>query len=456
MNNEHSQAAESKMGTVPVNKLLIQMALPMIISMLVQALYNIVDSIFVGRISEDAFTAVSLAFPVQTMLIALGTGTGVGVNAMLSKSLGEKNQENANKAALNGIFLAAVNALIFLIFGLFFTRIFFESQTDNEIILQHGTDYLSIICIFSFGAYTQLIFERLLQATGRTFHSMVIQLIGAVINIIMDPILIFGLLGFPALGVSGAAIATVFGQIVSGIIAVFVNRKYNHDIQISLRGFRPSWHVIKRIYAVGLPSIIMQGIGSVLTYCMNQILISFTSTAAAVLGAYFKLQSFFFMPIFGMNNALVPIVAYNYGARRKRRILQAFKLSVIYATIIMAIGMAAFLLIPDKLLMLFDASEQMIEIGCYAFRVLATHFIFAGFCIISGSVFQALGNGMYSLITSLGRQLVILLPAAYIFAHTFGLKGVWWAYPCAEVMSVFLCVIMFIRINKKVLKDMPD
>lgn len=441
---------------MPVHKLLIQMALPMVISMLVQALYNIVDSIFVGRISEEAFTAVSLAFPVQSMLIALGTGTGVGVNAMLSKSLGEKDFKNANKAADNGIFLSAVCSVIFMIFGFFFTNIFFESQTDNPVILQHGVEYLSVICIFSFGVYTQLIFERLLQATGRTFHSMIIQLIGAIINIIMDPILIFGYLGFPAMGVTGAAAATVFGQIISGIIAIFVNHKYNHDIHISFRGFRPDWIAIRRIYAVGLPSIIMQGIGSVITYCMNLILISFTSTAAAVLGAYFKLQSFFFMPLFGMNNALIPIVAYNYGARKKSRIMQTIKLSIIYATCIMLIGMAAFIGIPDKLLLLFDASEQMIEIGTYAFRVISLHFIFAGFCIISGSVFQALGNGMYSLITSLGRQVVILLPAAYIFAKIFGLKGVWWAYPCAEIMSVILCIIMFIKINKKVLKNMPD
>lgn len=450
------QLQESKMGTMPVNKLLIQMALPMVISMLVQALYNIVDSIFVGRISEDAFTAVSLAFPVQTMLIALGTGTGVGVNAMLSKALGEKDYKSVNKAAANGIFLSFVCTVVFIFFGTFFSEAFFRSQTDNPVIIQHGVEYLSVICTFSIGVYTELIFERLLQATGRTVHSMIIQLIGAIINIIMDPIMIFGYFGFPEMGVTGAAVATVLGQIIAAIVAVIINLKYNNDIHLSFRGFRPDWPVIRRIYAVGLPSIIMQGIGSVVTYCMNLILISFTSTAAAVLGAYFKLQSFFFMPVFGMNNAIIPIVAYNYGARRKSRIIKTFKLSIIYATAIMLIGMAAFIFIPDKLLMIFDASDQMLEIGSHAFRIISLHFTFAGFCIVSGSVFQALGNGMYSLITSLGRQVIILLPAAYIFSRLFGLDGVWWAYPCAEIMSAFLCVVMLIKINNKVLRHLPD
>ncbi len=450
------QLQESKMGTMPVNKLLIQMALPMVISMLVQALYNIVDSIFVGRISEDAFTAVSLAFPVQTMLIALGTGTGVGVNAMLSKALGEKDYKSVNKAAANGIFLSFVCTVVFIFLGVFFSEAFFRSQTDNPVIIQHGVEYLSVICTFSIGVYTELIFERLLQATGRTVHSMIIQLIGAVINIIMDPIMIFGYFGFPEMGVTGAAAATVLGQIIAAIVAVIINQKYNKDIHLSFRGFRPDWPVIRRIYAVGLPSIIMQGIGSVITYCMNLILISFTSTAAAVLGAYFKLQSFFFMPVFGMNNAIIPIVAYNYGARRKSRIIKTFKLSIIYATAIMLIGMAAFIFIPDKLLMIFDASDQMLEIGSHAFRIISLHFTFAGFCIVSGSVFQALGNGMYSLITSLGRQVIILLPAAYIFSRLFGLDGVWWAYPCAEIMSAFLCVVMLIKINNKVLRHLPD
>ncbi len=450
------QLQESKMGTMPVNKLLIQMALPMVISMLVQALYNIVDSIFVGRISEDAFTAVSLAFPVQTMLIALGTGTGVGVNAMLSKALGEKDYKSVNKAAANGIFLSLVCTVVFIFLGVFFSEAFFRSQTDNPVIIQHGVEYLSVICTFSIGVYTELIFERLLQATGRTVHSMIIQLIGAVINIIMDPIMIFGYFGFPEMGVTGAAAATVLGQIIAAIVAVIINQKYNKDIHLSFRGFRPDWPVIRRIYAVGLPSIIMQGVGSVITYCMNLILISFTSTAAAVLGAYFKLQSFFFMPVFGMNNAIIPIVAYNYGARRKSRIIKTFKLSIIYATAIMLIGMAAFIFIPDKLLMIFDASDQMLEIGSHAFRIISLHFTFAGFCIVSGSVFQALGNGMYSLITSLGRQVIILLPAAYIFSRLFGLDGVWWAYPCAEIMSAFLCVVMLIKINNKVLRHLPD
>lgn len=450
------QLQESKMGTMPVNKLLIQMALPMVISMLVQALYNIVDSIFVGRISEDAFTAVSLAFPVQTMLIALGTGTGVGVNAMLSKALGEKDYKSVNKAAANGIFLSLVCTVVFIFLGVFFSEAFFRSQTDNPVIIQHGVEYLSVICTFSIGVYTELIFERLLQATGRTVHSMIIQLIGAVINIIMDPIMIFGYFGFPEMGVTGAAAATVLGQIIAAIVAVIINQKYNKDIHLSFRGFRPDWPVIRRIYAVGLPSIIMQGVGSVITYCMNLILISFTSTAAAVLGAYFKLQSFFFMPVFGMNNAIIPIVAYNYGARRKSRIIKTLKLSIIYATAIMLIGMAAFIFIPDKLLMIFDASDQMLEIGSHAFRIISLHFTFAGFCIVSGSVFQALGNGMYSLITSLGRQVIILLPAAYIFSRLFGLDGVWWAYPCAEIMSAFLCVVMLIKINNKVLRHLPD
>ena len=448
---EMTQSAENKMGIMPENKLLLSMSLPMMASMLVQALYNIVDSIFVARISENALTAVSLAFPLQTLMIALGGGMGVGVNALLSKALGEKDYKLVNKVANNGVFLSVVNALIFVLIGVFAVKPFYLSQTIDTEIVAYGVEYLSIVCCCSIGIYTQFIFEKLLQSTGNTFYTMITQATGAIINLILDPILIFGLFGLPEFGVAGAAIATVAGQIVAGILAIVINEKKNHEVNVSLKGFKPCGNTIKRIYIVGVPSIIMQSIGSIMVYGMNKILIAFSSTAAAVFGIYFKLQSFIFMPIFGLNNGMVPIIAYNYGARHRKRMTKTIKLSVAYAVAIMAVGTLVFQLIPDKLFMLFDASEHMLSMGVPALRIISLHFIIAGFCIVAGSVFQALGNAVYSMINSICRQLVVLLPAAYILARIGGVNYVWWSFPIAELMSLIMSVIFMIKIYKDII-----
>lgn len=447
---------ENKMGVMPVNKLLISMSLPMMISMLVQALYNIVDSIFVSRINENALTAVSLAFPIQSLMIALGAGTGVGINALLSRFLGEKEFEKANKAAVNGIFLAAVNYIIFLIVGLTAVNPFYISQTADAQILEYGKEYLTVVCCLSFGLYGQFVFERLLQSTGKTFYTMITQGTGAIINIILDPILIFGYLGFPKMGVTGAAAATVIGQIIAAVIALIINRKKNTEISLSLKGFKPELSVIGQIYVVGIPSIIMQAIGSVMTYGMNRILIVFTSTAAAVFGVYFKLQSFIFMPVFGLNNGMVPIIAYNYGAGKRDRLVKTIKLSIMYAVIIMAVGFLVFQIFPAQLFMLFEASETMLEIGIPALRIISISFLLAGFCIVCSSVFQALGNGVYSMLVSFARQLVVLLPAAYLLSRLGNVSYVWWAFPIAEVVSLLMSVIFIVRINKKIIRHIGE
>lgn len=446
------------MGVMPVNKLLLNMSVPMMISMLVQALYNIVDSIFVARLSEDALTAVSLAFPIQTLMVAVGAGTGVGVNALLSKSLGEKNYETANKTAMNGIFLAFLSFLLFVLVGIVAVKPFYLSQvkdTESD-IYKMGIEYLSIVCICSLGIYAQFIFERLLQATGKTLYSMFSQLSGAVTNIILDPILIFGLFGLPQMGIAGAAIATVIGQCVGATVAIMFNLKKNKEITIFFKDFKPNGQVIGRIYRVGVPSIIMQAIGSVMTYCMNLILIQFTSTATAVFGVYFKLQSFFFMPVLGLNNGMVPIIAYNYGAGKRGRIVKTIKYSMFYAFILMTLGFLAFEFIPETLLGMFDASQEMLEIGVRALRIIGIQFLIAWYCIIASSVFQAVGNGVYSLIVSVARQLVILIPAAYILAQIGGLILVWWALPLAELMSLCVSTIFLIIIWKKVIIHVPD
>ena len=442
---------ENKMGTMPINKLLISMALPMMISMLVQAMYNIVDSMFVSYISEDALSALSLAFPIQQLMIALGTGTGVGVNAVLSKALGEKDHKKANDVARHGIFLSLISFIVFFFIGAFFVDTFYMSQTTDAEILQAGHDYLTIVCCASIGMYMQFIFERLLQATGRTVLSMITQGLGAIINIILDPILIFGLCGMPAMGVKGAAIATVIGQIIAAGLAVILNIKMNHDIHISFKGFRPDLRMIKTIYAIGVPSIIMQAVGSVMNYGMNQILIGFTSTATAVFGAYYKLQSFIFMPVFGLNNGMIPIIAYNYGAGRKERVVKTIKSSVILAVCIMLAGLAVMQVFPAQLLAIFNASENMLAIGVTALRLISLSFVFAGYCIVMGSVFQALGNGVYSMTTSIVRQLIVLLPVAYLFSLTGNINLVWLAFPFAELFSLALSTVFLFKINKKVI-----
>lgn len=442
---------ENKMGTMPVNKLLISMALPMMVSMLVQALYNIVDSMFVSYISEDALSAVSLAFPIQQLMIALGTGTGVGINAVLSKALGEKDYEKSNSAADNGIFLSVVCAVIFVFIGLFIVDPFYASQTTDVDILQAGHDYLSVICCFGVGLFIQIVSERLLQATGRTVLSMLTQGLGAIINIILDPILIFGLLGFPAMGVKGAAVATVIGQLISAAVGIWLNISKNHDIKISFRGFMPDLKMIGTIYKVGVPSIIMQAVGSVMNYGMNQILIGFTSTATAVFGAYYKLQSFIFMPVFGLNNGMIPIIAYNYGAGQRKRVIQTIRSSVILAVGIMLIGLAAMQIFPATLLSIFNASEHMLAIGVPALRLISLSFGFAGYCIVMGSVYQALGNGVYSMITSIVRQMVVLLPVAFLLSLSGNVNLVWLAFPIAELFSVTLSTVFYFRINKKII-----
>ena len=451
-----SELSQNKMGTMPIRKLLISMSLPMMASMLVQALYNIVDSIFVARVSEAALTAVSISFPIQNLMIAFGVGIGVGVNALLSKSLGEGDQPRAQRIALQGIFIEVICCVIFILVGIFAMDLFFRGQTADAEIIALGKDYLSICCIFSVGLFAQLIFERLLQATGRTVLSMISQCAGALINIIFDPILIFGVswLGIPAMGVTGAAIATVFGQIVGGIVAIVLNVRRNRELDFRFRGFRPDGKLCGSILFIGIPSAIMGSIGSFMTYGVNKILFAFEEvgkTAAAVFGVYFKLQSFVFMPVFGLNNGMVPIVSYNYGAKRPDRITQTIRLSAIYAVAIMAAGVAVVQMIPDKLLLLFDASEQMLTIGVPALRIISTCFVFAGFSIVCSSVFQALGNSIFSMIMSITRQLAVLLPAAYILAHAFGLHAVWYAFPIAEFASLALSIIMLSHTYKKVI-----
>lgn len=459
MSNEvGTKQQENKMGVMPVNKLLLNMSVPMMVSMLVQALYNIVDSIFVARVSEDALTAVSLAFPIQTLLIAVGAGTGVGVNALLSKTLGEKNYEAANKTAVNAIFLAFMSFLVFVVIGFTVVKPFYFSQvkTTESDIYTMGVEYLSIVCICSFGMYAQFVFEKLLQSTGLTFYSMLAQLAGAVTNIVLDPILIFGMFGLPKMGVAGAAVATIIGQCVGAVVGILFNLTRNKELKLDFRGFRPDGKIIGRIYKVGIPSIIMQAIGSVMTYSMNLILIQFTSTATAVFGVYFKLQSFFFMPVFGLNNGMIPIVAYNYGAGKRSRLIKAIKCSLVYAFVLLFVGFIVFETLPATLLGMFDASEEMLAIGVPALRIICVHFLLAWFCIIAGSVFQALGNGIYSLVVSVARQLVVLLPVAFVLARLGGLHAVWWAFPIAEGMSLCASAFFMVKINRKVISQVPD
>lgn len=442
------------MGTMPVNKLLISMSLPMMISMLVQALYNIVDSIFVAQLSENALTAVSLAFPMQSLMIAAATGIGVGINALLSRSLGEKAFDRANRAAINGIFVELAACVIFMILGLTITQTFYEVQVGKGEITDLGVEYLSIVTVFSLGIFMQIACERLLQATGKTVYTMCTQGLGAIINIIFDPILIFGLCGAPKMGIAGAAAATVLGQFVAAILALILNIKKNCEIHITLKGFRPDGHIIRTILAVGIPSMIMQAIGSVMVFCFNKILNGFSSTAVAVFGVYFKLNSFVFMPVFGLNNGMVPIIAYNYGAHSRERMTKTIKYSVCYAVAIMIIGLAVIQIFPDKLLELFNASETMMSMGITALRIISLSFCFAGVCIVFSSVFQALGKGVISMLVSFVRQFVILLPAAYLLSLLGDVNLVWWSFIIAEVITVVFSSFMYMRVYNKIIKPL--
>ena len=440
--------SENKMGTMPIGRLLVNMAVPLMISMLVQAMYNVVDSIYVSRISESAVTALSLAFPIQNLLIGFSTGIGVGVNALLSKSLGEGNPDRANHSAGNGFLLVMIATIGFMLFGVFGSRPYFQMQSSVTETVEGGTQYLAICTIFSFGLFVQVLGERLLQATGRSFYSMIVQLVGAVVNILLDPVFIFGYFDIPAMGVAGAAVATVLAQWVAAAVALVINHKCNHEVHLHFKYLKPNMSVIRPILAVGIPSVVMMGIGSVMTFGMNKILFVFTPTATAVFGAYFKIQSFVFMPIFGLNNGMVPIISYNYGAARPQRVWKTIRLSNITAMVIMVVGFTIFQLFPSTLLELFDASETMLAIGVPALRIISVSFLLAGFCIIAGSVFQAIGNPVYSLFVSVCRQMVVLLPVAWLLSRTGRLELVWWSFPIAEVMSFTLSTIFLRRTVK--------
>ena len=442
---------ENIMGIMEISPLLVKLSVPMMISMLVQALYNVVDSVFVSWVSEEALTAVSLAFSLQNMMIAVGVGTGVGVNAMLSKSLGEKNQKRANATAENGIFLSVCSFLVFLVIGLTCIKPYFYAQTSDDAIALQGIRYLSVCCIFSLGLFTQTMGEKLLAATGRTQLSMISQLVGAVVNIILDPIFIFGYCGEALSGTTGAAVATVIGQFCGAGMTLYFNTRKNPDIQLDFKGFRPSAKAIGRIYTVGLPSIAMQCVGSLMTFGMNLILMAFSSTAVAVFGVYFKLQSFVFMPIFGLNNGMVPIISYNYGARRPERVKKTIRLAVCYAEGIMVLGFCIFEFFPGQVLGLFSASQAMLTIVIPAMRIICLHFLLAGTSIVLSSVFQALGNGLFSLIVSVCRQLFVLLPAAWLLAQTGNVNNVWWAFLIAEIVSVLMSLAFYAHINKTII-----
>ncbi len=439
---------ENKMGTMPENQLLLSMAVPMMISMLVQALYNIVDSIFVSRICEDALTAVSMAFPWQNIIIAIAVGFGVGINALLSRALGQKNAERVNQVAANGLLLAGLSYLLVLAAGLLGIRAYMRTQTDIETIVNYGITYLNICILCSFGIFIEITFERFLQATGRTVYSMITQLTGAITNIILDPILIFGLLGFPKLGIAGAAWATVIGQCVGAVVAVTLNHFKNPEVHLHLRHIRPNGRLMREITAISIPSIIMSCISSLTCFVMNMILIAYSSTAVAVFGVYFKLQSFVFMPVFGLNNGMVPIIAYNYGAQKPERIHKTIRFGMVYAVAIMVVGLLVFQLIPKELLLMFDASDAMLEMGAPALRIMSLAFVFAGVGIASSSACQAFGYSVYSMLISIARQIVVLIPAAYLLSLTGVLRSIWFAFPIAEIVSLFLS-LFFLRTTLK-------
>lgn len=449
---------ENKLGTMPISKLIINMSLPIIISMLVQALYNIVDSVFVSRVCEQALTAVSLAFPAQNLMIGLATGTAVGVNALMGRALGAKDQERANAVAINGVFLAVVGFAICAVLALLFAGPFFRSQTQIDYIVENGTDYLLVCCCGSLGLFCEIMFERLLQGTGRSILSMYSQGLGAIVNIVLDPIFIFVL----DMGVTGAAVATVIGQFCGCILALIFNLKKNKEIHLQFRGFRPNWRLVGNIYAIGLPSVIMVAIGSVMTFCMNKILIAYHSakeTAATAFGIYFKLNSFIFMPVFGLNNGVVPIVAYNYGAQNRLRMVETIKRSTIYASCIMVLGVIIFWAIPGPLLKIFDATDTMLQVGVPALRIISLSFCMAGACIALGSSFQALGKAVYSMTTSIIRQLVFLVPIAYVLArygYSIGNDDlVWWSYPLAEIASLLVTLVFFRRLYRTLIAPLP-
>lgn len=437
------------MGVMPVGKLLFNMALPMIISMIVQALYNVVDSIYVSQVSESAVTALSLAFPVQNMQIGFGLGIAVGVNSLLSKSLGERNQEAANYAAGNGILLVVIATALFMLFGAFGARPYFEMQSTVAETVEGGVAYTSICCLFTLGCFTQLLGERLLQSSGRTVYTMISQSTGAIINIILDPIFIHGRFGVPAMGIAGAAVATVIGQWIAAAMVLYFNFRFNPEVQLGLKYLRPSLPALRPILAVGVPTLVMNSIGSVMNFGMNQIFQGFQETATGVFGIYYKLQSFFFMPLFGINNATISIVAYNYGARQPERMTKTLQKALVTGLCFMIFGLAVFQLMPELLLGMFNPSEEFMHMGVKALRIISIHFPIASIGIMLGASFQALGNGTYSTIVSLCRQLLVLLPVAYLLSLTGDVNAVWWSFPIAEVVSAAVTLLLYRRLHQK-------
>lgn len=452
------------MGVRPVGRLLLTMALPLALSMLVQALYNVVDSVFVSRISavdNYALTAVSLAFPVQNIMIGAATGIAVGVNALLSRGLGEKNMDQVNRCALNGVFLTAIGTLLFVLFGIFGADVYMRSLTPDAQTIAYGVTYIRIICIVSFGIFGEILFERLLQSTGRTSYTLITQGTGAVVNIILDPILIFGYFGLPRMEVAGAAVATVIGQLVAFVLAVVLNHKKNVEVRLHFRGFRPDWKMIGRILGIGIPSMIMVAIGSVMNYTFNLVLGTFNKVSVGlgevgktVFGAYFKLQSFVFMPVFGINNAVLAISAYNYGARKPKRIMQVLGWGVLGAMTLMLIGIVLFQLFPETLLGFFNPSPEMLEVGVPALRIMCLPFVFAAPCIIFSGVFQALGKSLYSMFVSMARQLLVLLPAAYLLSLAGNIDLVWLSFPIAELVSILVSAILMIHLYRRRIKPL--
>ena len=445
---------ENKMGVMPVGKLLVNMALPMIISMLVQAFYNIVDSVYVSQVSESAVTALSLAFPVQNMQIGFAVGVGVGVNALLSQSLGRKDQESVNWAAGQGVFLALVATALFMLFGFFGVRPYYTMQSTVAETVEGGIAYTSICCIFTVGVFIQVLCERLLQATGRAMQTLILQGTGAIINIILDHVFIHGWWGMPKMGVAGAAVATVIGQCTGAVLGIYLNLRHNPEVQLHVKFMKPNWKVIAPILEVGIPSVVMNGIGSVMNFGMNQILQGFNEVATGVFGIYYKLQSLFFMPLFGINNATISILAYNYGARKPKRIVHTLKLATAVAVCIMLVGLAVFQLFPQALLGIFNPTEEFLAIGVKALRILCLPFPVAAICISLGASFQALGKGSYSTIVSLCRQLIVLLPAAYLLSLTGDVNNVWWSFPIAEVMSALVTGLLFAKLYRQKVKPL--
>ena len=452
------QQERSKMlGSMKMTSLVPKVSVPIMISMLVQALYNVVDSMFVAKYDPDALTAVSLAYPIQVLMIAVSTGLGVGINSLISRRLGEKRVEDARDAAKNGFFLLLLGYLLFLIFGLFFDGLFFRMRTKDETLRALGETYTGIVTIFSFGLFFSIGFERLVQATGNTMLSMIMQLVGAITNIILDPIMIFGYCGCPEMGIAGAAIATVVGQMFSMVLGFILNQTKNPELKLSFRRFRPKGETMKNILTVGFPSIIMQSISSVMSMLFNLILMPFGNAAVSVLGVYFKLQSFVFMPVFGLSNGLVAIVGYNYGARLKKRVYESVKVALVYAIVIMAVGMVLFMAIPNVLMGLFDktADGSIRAIGAPALRIISTHFILAAIGITLSTVFQAIGKGFYSLIMSLCRQLIVLIPVAWLLSRA-GLETTWWSFPIAEVVSLTICLLLYRKVDREILSRLDE